>query len=149
MLKRIDRNRTLGAALLAACLLAGAAGAAGAAEAPAPAASQKMIDDKASLPVAEARKLMADHKDLLLVDVRAPQEYAQGYIEGSRNIPFIDIMEGRHSLPKDAPILLICSIGGRSFAAVQLLQEKGYTQVYNLDGGINAWRRATQPLKTQ
>ena len=146
----IRKNRTVGAAVLTACLLAGPAGAAGtAAPAPAPqTASEKKIDDQASLPVAEARKLMAEHKDLQLIDVRAPQEFAQGYLEGSQNIPFIDLMEGRHALPKDKPLLLICSIGGRSFAAVQLLQEKGYTQVYNLDGGIQAWRRASLPVTT-
>lgn len=150
MLKRINKTPTVGAAVLAACLLAGVAVPAGAqAPATAPAASQKIIDDPASLPVAAARKLVAERGDVVLVDVRAPQEFAQGYVEGSRNVPFIDLMEGRHALPKDKPILLICSIGGRSFAAVQLLQEKGYTQVYNLDGGINAWRRATLPLKTQ
>lgn len=143
----IDTTRTVGAAILTACLLAGPAGAASPA-APPPAASQKKIDDKASLLVAEAKKLMAERKDLLLVDVRAPQEFAQGSIAGSQNIPFIDLMEGRHSLPKDKPLLLICSIGGRSFAAVQLLQEKGYTQVYNLDGGIQAWRRASLPVQT-
>jgi len=92
--------------------------------------------------VAEARKLMAEHKDLLLIDVRAPQEFAQGYLEGSQNIPFIDLMEGRHALPKDKPLLLICSIGGRSFAAVQLLQEKG-TPGLQPRRRHPAWRRAS------
>lgn len=145
-----NKTLTAGAAILAAALLAGAAGAADpAAPAPAPqAAAQKKIDDKASIVVAEARKLMASRKDLLLVDIRSPQEFIQGSIAGSQNIPFIDIMEGRHNLPKDKPLLLICSIGGRSFAAVQLLQEKGYTEVYNLDGGLQAWSRASLPLAT-
>ena len=142
------KSRIVGTAAIVACLLAAPAGAAGPGTAAPQAASEKKIDDKASLPVAEARKLMAEHKDLLLIDVRAPQEFAQGYLEGSQNIPFIDLMEGRHALPKDKPLLLICSIGGRSFAAVQLLQEKGYTQVYNLDGGIQAWRRASLPVTT-
>ena len=149
-----NKSRTVGAAVLAACLVAGWTGPAAAAgpQAPAaapPAAGLKKIDDKASLLLADVKKLMAERKDLLLIDVRVPQEFDQGYIEGSRNVPFIDLMEGRHALPKDKPLLLICSIGGRSFAAVQLLQEKGYTQVYNLDGGIQAWRRASLPLKTK
>ena len=147
---KTTKMRTAGAAVLAAVFLAGAAGAAdSAAPAPAPqAAVQKKIDDKASIVVAEARKLMASRKDLLLVDIRSPQEFSQGSIAGAQNIPFIDIMEGRHQLPKDKPLLLICSIGGRSFAAVQLLQEKGYTEVYNLDGGLQAWSRASLPLQT-
>jgi rhodanese-related sulfurtransferase len=147
---KMNKTRTAGAAILAAVFLAGAAGATDpAAPAPAPhAAVQKKIDDKASIVVAEAKKLMASRKDLLLIDIRSPQEFGQGFIAGSQNIPFIDIMEGRHALPKDKPLLLICSIGGRSFAAVQLLQEKGYTEVYNLDGGLQAWSRASQPLQT-
>jgi len=147
---KLNKTRTAGAAILAAVFLAGSAGAADpAAPAPAPqAAVQKKIDDKASIVVAEAKKLMASRKDLLLIDVRSPQEFSQGFIAGSKNIPFIDIMEGRHALPKDKPVLLICSIGGRSFAAVQLLQEKGYTEVYNLDGGLQAWSRASLPLQT-
>ena len=148
---KLNKTRTTGAAILATVFLAGWAGAAGpAATATTPRASvQKTIDDKASLVLADARKLIADRKDLLLIDVRSPQEFSQGCIAGSQNIPFIDIMEGRHSLPKDKPVLLICSIGGRSFAAVQLLQEKGYTEVFNLDGGIKAWRRASLPLDIQ
>lgn len=148
----VNKTRATGAAILAAVFLTGWAGAAGQAPtATTPrATAQKTIDDKASLIVADVKKLMASRKDLLLIDVRSPQEFGQGAVAGSKNIPFIDIMEGRHSLPKDKPVLLICSIGGRSFAAVQLLQEKGYTEVYNLDGGLQAWRRAGQTLqKTQ
>jgi len=144
-----NKIRSAVAAILAAVFLAGWAGAAApAVTATTPRASvQKTIDDKASIVVAEARKLMESRKDLLLIDVRAPQEFAQGFIAGSQNIPFIDIMEGRHTLPKNKPLLLICSIGGRSFAAVQILQEKGYTEVFNLDGGLQAWRRASLPLQ--
>ena len=147
---KVSTSRTAGAAILAAVFLAGWAGAAStAATATTPRASvHKTIDDKASLVLADARKLMADRKDLLLIDVRSPQEFGQGFIAGSQNVPFIDIMEGRHNLPKDKPLLLICSIGGRSFAAVQLLQEKGYKEVYNLDGGIQSWSRASLPLQT-
>jgi rhodanese-related sulfurtransferase len=146
---KLNKACTAGAAILTAVFLAGWAGAASPATATTPRASaQKTIDDKASLILADARALMASRKDLLLIDVRAPQEYAQGFIAGSQNIPFIDIMEGRHNLPKDKPLLLVCSIGGRSFAAVQLLQEKGYTEVFNLDGGIKVWSRASLPLAT-
>ena len=145
---KMNTTRTVGAAILTAVFLAGPAGAADSA-APAPqAAVQKKIDDKASIVVAEAKALMASRKDLLLIDVRSPQEFSQGSIAGSKNIPFIDIMEGRYTLPKDKPVLLICSIGGRSFAAVQLLQEKGYTEAFNLDGGVQAWSRAGQLLQT-
>jgi rhodanese-related sulfurtransferase len=97
--------------------------------------------------VDEARKLMAAQRTCCW-STCAPLEFNQGFIDGSLNIPFIDILDGRHALQKDRPLLLICSIGGRSFAAVQVLQEKGFTHVYNLDGGIQAWNRASLPLRT-
>lgn len=97
----------------------------------------KKIDDEISILPEDAMKLIASRKNLLVVDVRSPFEFKQGAIENSQNIPFIDILEGRHSLPKDAPILLVCSIGGRSFAAAQILLEKKYREVYNLDGGLD------------
>jgi rhodanese-related sulfurtransferase len=117
---------------------------------PAPArkaAIEKKINDPLSLTIPEAKKLLESRKDLQLIDVRSPLEFSQVSLKGSRNVPFIDIMEGRHNLAKDKPILLVCSIGGRSFAAVQVLQEKGYQEVYNLDGGIDAWRRAGLPVE--
>jgi rhodanese-related sulfurtransferase len=109
----------------------------------------KKIDDEKSLRPEEARNLIDRDKDLLVIDVRSPTEFSQGGLEGSRNIPFIRILEGRHTLPKDKPILLICSIGGRSYAAVQILLEKGYREVFNLDGGLAAWQKAGLPASFQ
>jgi rhodanese-related sulfurtransferase len=110
-------------------------------------AAPKKIDDKISIRPEEARRLMETRKNLLLIDVRSPAEFKQGAIEGAKNIPFIDILEGRHTLPKDQPILLICSIGGRSYAAGQILIEKGYRDVQNLDGGIADWQKAHFPVR--
>jgi rhodanese-related sulfurtransferase len=109
----------------------------------------KKIDDEKSLRPEEARNLIDRDKDLLVIDVRSPTEFSQGGLEGSRNIPFIRILEGHHTLPKDKPILLICSIGGRSYAAVQILLEKGYREVFNLDGGLAAWQKAGLPASFQ
>jgi rhodanese-related sulfurtransferase len=81
--------------------------------------------------------------------VRSPSEFGQGGLEGSRNIPFISILEGRHTLPRNRPILLICSIGGRSYAAAQILLERGYRKVFNLDGGLAAWQKAGLPANFQ
>lgn len=102
--------------------------------------SLKKIDDEISILPEDALKLIKTEKNLLVIDVRSQFEFKQGAIENSRNIPFIDILEGRYSLPKDAPILLVCSIGGRSFAAGQILLERKYKEVYNLDGGLDSWR---------
>ena len=76
----------------------------------------------------------------LLLDVRTEQEYRQGHIPGSRNIPLHDIEQVlalTHS--KRVPLFVYCYSGARSRRAVQELQHLGYTDVRNL-GGISAYR---------
>jgi len=102
-----------------------------------------------SIPPQEAGKLINSRKDLLLIDVRNPQELREGSISGSSLVPFVAVMRGQHALPKDRPILLICAVGGRSYAAGQVLIRQGYKQLYNLSGGIDAWKKAGLPLTYQ
>ena len=142
-------RRIIAAACAAALFSIGAAWTGEVPTAAAQTAAQKKIDDRISIRPEEARKLIETNKNLLLIDVRSSSEFKQGALEGAQNIPFIDILEGRYSLPKDRPILLVCSIGGRSYAAGQILLEKGYTDVQNLDGGMAAWQKARLPVRFQ
>lgn len=100
-----------------------------------------------SISPVEAQKMMKEKKDLLVVDVRSPRELSNGYIEGSMLIPFWEIAQGKRSLPKDKPILLICAVGGRSYGLGQALSRNGWPVIYNLSGGISAWKQAGLPLK--
>jgi len=100
-----------------------------------------------SLSPQEAKSLMETRKDLALVDVRSPQELYEGSIPGSQLIPFGDLAQGRMTLPTGKPILLICAVGGRSYAVGQYFSGKGYGEIYNLAGGINAWKAAGLPLQ--
>ena len=95
----------------------------------------------------EAKSLIESRQDLLLVDVRGQDELYEGYIEGSMLMPLWNIIKGTQRPPKDKPILLICAVGGRSLALGQLLSRNGWNEVYNLKGGISAWKKANQPLK--
>lgn len=94
----------------------------------------------------EAKAMIETRKDLLLVDVRSPEEFQGGSLPGATLIPFWDFAKGRYDLPKDKPILLICAVGGRSLACGQLLASKGYREVYNLKGGLDAWIEQRVPL---
>jgi rhodanese-related sulfurtransferase len=94
----------------------------------------------------EAKALIESRKDLLLVDVRSPEEFQGGSLPGATLIPFWDFAKGRYDLPKDKPILLICAVGGRSLACGQLLASKGYQELYNLKGGLEAWMEQRVPL---
>lgn len=99
-----------------------------------------------TLPPAQIMELIQSKKDLLIIDVRSPQELREGKIENSTLIPFWDIMKGNYSIPQDRPLLLICAVGGRSYAAMQILAKKGYKEIYNLQGGIDAWKKENLPL---
>jgi len=100
-----------------------------------------------SIPPREAARLIQTRRDILVVDVRTPGELKEGYIEGSVLVPAMDIIRGRRGLPKDRPLLIVCAVGGRSYAIGQLLARNGWPEVYNLSGGIAAWKRAGLPLR--
>ena len=95
----------------------------------------------------EAKALIEARKDLVLVDVRSPQELSEGSIPGSQLIPFAELAQGRMTLPTGRPLLLICAVGGRSYAVGQYFSGKGYGEIYNLAGGISAWKAAGLPLQ--
>jgi len=100
-----------------------------------------------SLSPQEASALIAKRKDLRVIDVRNPDELREGFIEGSTLIPFGMLIRGKHDLSPEEPLLLVCAIGGRSYAAGQILIRKGFREVYNLSGGMSAWKKAGLPVK--
>jgi rhodanese-related sulfurtransferase len=93
--------------------------------------------------VAQLQTALAD-QTVQLVDVRTPQEWSTGHIPGAMHLDwFDDDFKARVSqLNKDKPVRLYCAGGGRSEEARQMLREMGFTDVYDLDGGIAAWKKA-------
>ncbi len=86
----------------------------------------------------------ADHT---LLDVRTPAEFAQGRIAGAVNIPVGELQRRAQETPNGKPIVVVCASGSRSKAGARILTKAGYTEVYNLRGGVNAWQRQRLPLK--
>ncbi len=85
-----------------------------------------------------------------LLDVRQPAEYQSGHIAGAKLIPLGDLGERINEIDADKPTIVYCAIGGRSRVAAQMLIEKGFTEVYNLSGGIKVWNseKALGPEET-
>lgn len=108
--------------------------------------SQQTATGFQSISPAAAKQLIESRKDLMIIDVRSPEELKEGAIANSVLIPFWQILRGQHTLPKDKPLLLICAVGGRSYAVAQVLRRQGYRELYNLNGGIEAWKKAGLPL---
>ena len=94
----------------------------------------------------QAKALLDARSEVVIIDVRSPEEYSQGALPGSTLVPFWDAMKGRILLPKDTPILLVCAVGGRSQAVGRYLAMQGFREVYNLKGGLDAWVEQRVPL---
>jgi rhodanese-related sulfurtransferase len=82
-----------------------------------------------------------------LLDVRTPEEIAEGKISGSMAINYNDenFAESLSELDPNKPVYVYCAAGGRSSKTATILGEKGFQLVYNLDGGITAWQEAGMP----
>jgi rhodanese-related sulfurtransferase len=74
-----------------------------------------------------------------IIDVREPDEYAYARIPGAALKPLGDFREWAQELDKGREYMLQCHIGSRSWQAAYLLERMGFTKVYNLSGGIDAW----------
>ena len=80
--------------------------------------------------------------------MRTPREYAAKHIDGSVNMPLNHLAERARELPTDRPLLVHCAGGYRSSIAASLLQQRGFTQVSELAGGLAAWEAAGLPVET-
>ena len=87
-------------------------------------------------------------KDVRLIDVRTPKEYAEGHLEGARNVTWGDDFEKQWKaadIKKRFTVAVYCRGGRRSKAAAKELVKMGYN-VIDLDGGIMAWQKAGKPV---
>ena len=83
--------------------------------------------------------------DAILIDVRTPEEIAVDRIENSRNIVYDDSFETKLADVEQKPVFVYCAAGKRSAKAAHILRDKGYN-VFELDGGLNAWKAAGLPV---
>jgi hydroxyacylglutathione hydrolase len=92
---------------------------------------------------------LTDDSELLVVDVRDPDEFARGHIPGSVHLPYGQLMQRLEELPRDRPIATVCSGGKRSGLAASLLQREGFEDVVHVGhGGVESWGRAGHPVES-
>ncbi len=96
---------------------------------------------------AEATGLI-NHQDALVVDVREDREYADGHILNCLHIPLGRLRDriGELEPHKERHVVVYCRSGHRSATACGTLRKSGFENVYNLGGGVLAWRNANLPL---
>ena len=93
----------------------------------------------------ELKRRMDAGEPLELIDVREPFESEIARIEGAKLIPLGEITERLDELNRERPIVVHCHSGKRSAQAARLLQQRGFGNVYNLEGGIDAWSDQIDP----
>lgn len=90
-------------------------------------------------------KAALDAGNVALIDVREPQEWAQGYIKGAQSLP-LSVFDPA-ALPDDGrEIIFYCAAGVRSARAIEYLQHQGFEVSKHLSGGIYGWVAAGYPL---
>ena len=92
--------------------------------------------------------LLINREHATVLDVRNANEYATGHITEALHIPLAELESRLAELAKykDKPLLVNCQGGVRSASACGILTKAGFTKLYNLEGGVNAWGQAKLPL---
>jgi phage shock protein E len=123
---------------------------------PAPAAPKAVVQPTSVSTLAPAAKPLALPADVMpktveelratgaiaVIDVREPDEFAEGRIPGATLIPLGQLANRTDEVPTDVSVVVVCRSGNRSAQAVQILQKAGFTNIHNMTGGMIAWSQA-------
>ncbi len=91
----------------------------------------------------------ADREKVLLLDVRTPEEYKLGAIDGSVNIPVDELRKRVNEIPKDKQIIIYCAVGLRGYVAYRILLKRGFENIANLSGGYKTYSIATEDASVE
>lgn len=98
-----------------------------------------------------AKQLVDKKEDLIILDVRTPQEFADGHLAGAKNIDYLvdeaDFRTALDGLDRAAPILMHCQSGGRSAHVVEIMTEMDFENVSHLEAGFAGWKEAGYPVE--
>lgn len=92
---------------------------------------------------------LINHKNAFVLDVREPSEYESGHLLNAKLVPLGKLKERVKELEKykDKPMVVVCRSGNRSGTACAILSKFGFTQAYNLMGGMMAWQKMNLPVQ--
>lgn len=102
--------------------------------------------------VYKANDIISANKDVVVLDVRTPKEFAQGHIAGAVNINIHNSAFSQQvaTLDRDTLYIVHCAVnprGGRGDKSIHIMNQLGFSNLLSLDGGLNAWKRADLPIK--
>ena len=93
----------------------------------------------------QAAAALRDQQPVQFLDVREPWEHELCHIAGDLHIPMGQIPARLAEIPQDRPLIVVCHHGMRSHQVAEFLLARGFDDVSNLDGGIDAWARLVDP----
>lgn len=99
----------------------------------------KFFSPVKSISPERARGIISREAGWILLDVREPSEYAGGHLAGSVHIPLFQTAGRAGELDREKTLLVYCRCGNRSKLACRILAAKGFSEVYNVEGGIVRW----------
>ena len=91
------------------------------------------------------RQVLEQKHALQIIDVREPDEWAGGHIEGAHHIPMNDVPARLGEIDRDRPVVTVCRSGARSGQVAAYLAQAGFT-AHNMDGGMSTWQRQGLPI---
>jgi rhodanese-related sulfurtransferase len=118
---------------------------------PAQAASSPAAADATFVATPISQEALLEHQSkhpahLFVLDVRTPQEYADGHVPGAVNVPHDQLASRLAEVPKDKDVVLYCKSGRRAGMAADVLAANGYTRLSHLEGDMNAWVEKGRPI---
>ncbi len=96
----------------------------------------------------DAYALLKDSSGLAIIDIRTPQEYQSGHLEGALNIDYYSdgFLDSLKSLDKNSTYIIYCRRGIRGGAALGMMRDLGFKGVYNILGGLTQWAQEGRPM---
>jgi rhodanese-related sulfurtransferase len=97
----------------------------------------------------EAEKALKERKDIVVLDIRTPDEFKAGHIAGAKNIDFKsdDFAKQVATLDKSKTYIVHCGGGGRSTRSLTAFKEQKFSSILHLDKGFKAWEKAGKPVE--
>ena len=107
---------------------------------------KERIQQFAAVSAAQAVRLM--NQGALIIDLRPQEAYETGHIGEARNVPVAELEAQAEALKKwrDRTVITYCDSGANGAGAARTLAKLGFTKVFNLDGGLNAWLKDNLPI---
>lgn len=107
----------------------------------------KKRDKVQSISPKDAYEMLNQGESITLIDVRSASEFNGGHVPQARLMPLQMLASRANELTPEQPLLVICASGMRSRMAGEQLTDLGFTQVYNVKGGLRAWVGAGLPVR--